>query len=358
MADGTHILIVGTGAVGAFYGSRLHDPANSVFVSLVCRSNYAAVKKRGVYLRTRDYGEYHFRPHAVYPSIQAAADSGQTWNYAVVTTKCLPDITDDSAEIVPIVSDETHIVLIQNGIGLEEPHRRRFPQNPILSCVTIVSAAQVEPGVIIQHRWTRVSIGPYGVGQRGGDDVHQLESRGQASTSEFVKMLTHGGVKDAEEYDEKGLQLVRWHKLCINASMNPSAVLSGGAGNSTMSLDTELRIHLKACMDEIFVAAPKVLGRSFPEHLATPDKILRSTERNTNAKPSMLLDWESNRPMEIEVILGNPVRIARAHGVDMPRLQALYALLKMAQQRRDQANALMGGKRAADNTALEVESKL
>ena len=44
----------------------------------------------------------------------------------------------------------------------------------------------------------------------------------------------------------------------------------------------------------------------------------------------MLLDWEAGRPMELEVILGNPVKIARAKGFDMPRLQSMYALLKVS----------------------------
>lgn len=43
----------------------------------------------------------------------------------------------------------------------------------------------------------------------------------------------------------------------------------------------------------------------------------------------MLLDWEAGRPLELEVILGNPVKIARAKGFEMPRLQSMYALLKV-----------------------------
>ena len=100
-----------------------------------------------------------------------------------------------------------------------------------------------------------------------------------------------------------------------------------------------MRRHILGVMNEIRDAAPKVLGKTFSDDLATPEKIIRSTERNTGAKPSMLLDWEAGRPMELEVILGNPVRIARKAGVEMPRLQSLYALLKSMQQVRDAAKA-------------------
>jgi len=89
-------------------------------------------------------------------------------------------------------------------------------------------------------------------------------------------------------------------------------------------------------MLEVFRAAETILGAPFPSSLATPDEILRSSERNTSGRPSMLLDWEKGAPMELEVILGNPVRLARSKGVPMARLQTLYALLKMGQTRRDE----------------------
>jgi 2-dehydropantoate 2-reductase len=106
-----------------------------------------------------------------------------------------------------------------------------------------------------------------------------------------------------------------------------------------MALDPELRRHLQGIMEEVLDTAPKVLGRPFPSHLAKSEQILRSTERNTDGKPSMLLDWEAGRPLELETIAGNPVRIARQKGIEMPRLQSVYALLKMAQARRSEEKA-------------------
>jgi 2-dehydropantoate 2-reductase len=295
-------------------------------------------------LNTHSFGDYHFRPSAVYSSIADAASSSngphEGWDYVIVTTKALPDITDDSEDIEPLVrrapDGKTAIVLIQNGVGVEEAHRKRFKNNPLVSAVTIISAEQTSHGVVRQNRWTRISMGSYSDGLGGKTlEAKTLQERGDKCVRELVHLFTaYGKLRDAEFYDEVSLQHVRWHKICINASMNPSAVLSGGVGNADMVTNPELRVHLKACMDEVFVAAPKVLGSPFPSKLATPEQILKSTERNTGGKPSMLLDWEAGRPMELEVILGNPVRIARRHGVEMARLQSLYALLKSAQGKR------------------------
>lgn len=215
---------VGTGAVGAFYGSRLHLSPHAQ-VSVTCRSNYEAVRSQGIQMETHTYGDYHFQPHAVFPSIEAAQNHGTEWDFIVVTTKALPDVTDDSLIIAPLVSARSSIVLIQNGVGVEEPHRARFPTTPILSAVTIVSAEQTRPGVIKQNRWTRISIGPY-VGEVGSAQA-SLEERSTAENTRFVTLLQEGGVVDAEDYDEKALQLVRWHKLAVRQNF-PSAKLTRG----------------------------------------------------------------------------------------------------------------------------------
>lgn len=135
--------------------------------------------------------------------------------------------------------------------------------------------------------------------------------------------------------------------------MNPSAVLSNGTPNARMVGDDELRHHLRGCMEEVFRGASAVLGIPFPPAgLATADQILKSTARNTGGRPSMLVDWEHGARMELEVILGNPIRMAREQGVEMPRLEAMYGLLKMAQTRRDEKTRDEGGGNRHLNTKL------
>jgi len=116
-------------------------------------------------------------------------------------------MSDDSKVVVPAVGPRTAIVLIQNGVGVEEPYRRRFEGNVILSAVTVVSAEQVEPGMVVQNRWTRISIGPY----TNGTGVEESN----AKTRDFVGLLRDGGIGDAEIFEEKALQQVRWHKIAV-----------------------------------------------------------------------------------------------------------------------------------------------
>lgn len=319
----------------------------------MCRSNYKPISQSGVKLQTRNFGDYTFQPHGVYSSPQDASKSSaapsEGWDYVVVTTKALPDIVDDSATIAPLVRDgKTCIVLIQNGFGIETLHRARFPRNPIISGVTAVSAQLIQPDTVRQNRWTRLSMGPYSDGLGGRDSsAKELGRVGAERIDELVRIFNGPGkLRDAEAHGEQQLQAVRWHKICINGSMNPSSVLCGGLGPAGMIANPPLRAHLKACMQEIFGAAPKVLGQPL-EKVATPEQILVSAGRNTGGKPSMLVDWEAGRPMELEVILGNPVRIAKERGFEMPRLESLYALLKSQQTLREAKKAKEHGEAGA-----------
>jgi 2-dehydropantoate 2-reductase len=330
------VLIVGAGAVGAFYASRLAQVPD-VQVSVICRSNYKAVAASGFSVSSPKYGDYTFTPSRTFANPKEAVAANITWDYIVVSTKALPDVSDDSEILSGLVKKRhTAIVLIQNGLGVEDPYSKRFPHATILSAVTIVSAAQTSPGAIKHNRWTRISIGPYLPGTTDSIGSNEAQKTAINLNKMFVMLLQKGGIKDAEEYSHAKLQMVRWHKIAINASMNPSAVLSNGTTNNAMSTDPELYIHLKGVMDEVLSTAPKVLGTPLPKEFATPEAILKSTTKNTSgSKPSMLLDWEQGKKMELEVILGNPIRIAREKGLEMPRLQSLYALLRKAQENRD-----------------------
>lgn len=327
-----NILILGAGAIGAFYGSLL-SRLPALRVSVVCRSNFQAVSKSGFRINSPTFGEYIWKPFHVFgkPADAGNPDLGglRKWDYVVVSTKALPDVSDDSVLLEGLVGKDTKVVLVQNGLGVEEPYVARWSPKgvQVLSAVTIASCAQIEHGVIRHNRWTRINVAPYKCPPDTGRD--------------FVQWLTDVGIKDAKFDSEAKMQMLRWHKCAINAAMNPSSVLSGGAPNADMSLDDEMGRHLMGVMQEVIDTAPKVVGVAMPKEFATAEQILRSTKKNDSASvPSMQQDWAKGSKMELEVILGAPIRLAREKGIEMPRLQSIYALIKMKQKRRDAGHKL------------------
>lgn len=86
-------------------------------------------------------------------------------------------------------------------------------------------------------------------------------------------------------------------------------------------------------MLEVLTVARDVVTKEGAASL--PDSVALTIIQNENPqsvfKPSMLADLEAGRPMEVEAIIGGIVRKARASGKSTPRLEMIYASLKVIQ---------------------------
>ena len=145
-----NVFIFGLGAIGSFYAYVLSEAKTRV---TVCgRSNYDAVKQNGMNFQSEKFGKHNGYKFAegIYsvsldflyltqsivvktPSDPACASV--KYSYVVCSHKAVASTPSASEQIAPVVSAETTIVLIQNGIGNEEEFRARFPNNVICSGV-------------------------------------------------------------------------------------------------------------------------------------------------------------------------------------------------------------------------------
>lgn len=67
--------------------------------------------------------------------VKSAAEAGQTFDFVICANKAI-DQASVPPQIGPAVDEKkTTIVIIQNGVGNEEPFRNAFPSTTILSCV-------------------------------------------------------------------------------------------------------------------------------------------------------------------------------------------------------------------------------
>ena len=324
------ILLVGAGAVGTFYASKLQTEATTVGV--VARSNYAAIAAGGVEMHTHSFGSYTFVPSAVYASV---ADAGADWDVVIVATKA----TDNAAvaETLAPALARAALVIVQNGVAIEDTFQARFPDTPIVSAVAIVSCEMTAPAVMQQYRWTRLHLGPY-VNESGVARTAAEASRAEAgarAAGALASIFAAAGLTDALVHDARELQFVRWHKVMINAIVNPASVLGGCVTADEMLGDAALRALIHDGMYEIKAAAERVLGGAMPASFAEPPAITASIARNRGGRSSMVQDWQAGRALELNAILRNPIDVAARHGMALPRVHTMYALLHCAQRKRD-----------------------
>jgi 2-dehydropantoate 2-reductase len=316
------VLVHGSGAIGAIYIHILQQAGCSV--TAVCRSNYSAVKSNGFTIDSDKFGKnIKVRPdHVVQSPADAASQGLGPFDYIIVSTKALPVQKTSTPDIIkPAVTEqETTIVLIQNGIGIEDEYAAAFPTNTLISCVVYLPTTQISPGHIRMGAIELLHIGAF-------PPTQDPSSPAAVSTERLRNILAQGG---SNVHSHPDIQAQRWSKLLINASWNPICALSLSRDVAFLASGPLAEKLVQDVMDEVvLIARAKGYSDAVTSDLAK-EQLQRALERKgtPGIEPSMLVDVLNGRRMEVEVILGNPVRIANELGVEVPRLETLYALLK------------------------------
>ena len=311
------ILVFGAGAIGAVYVYQFLQAGCEV--TAVCRSNYDAVKQDGFEMYSVRFGHVFFKPNVVRTADEAAS-IGQ-WDFIIVCSKSFPGSKPSLSDMIgPAVGPSTAIVLIQNGIGIEEEIAAVFPSNPILSTVVYMPTTQIRPGVI-DYAWTQketlnmLEIGTY---PASAPQSHQ------DAANRLAELIEKGG-GGAKVFED--VQTARWSKLIVNAAWNPITALSLSNDADFLRSSPGAVNFVRNVMLEVVEVAKALNVQGIDADLAE-EHLNRHRKRTVGKEPSMMVDVLNNRPFEIEAIVGNTCRIAKAQGVKVPLLDALYALGK------------------------------
>jgi 2-dehydropantoate 2-reductase len=179
-----------------------------------------------------------------------------------------------------LLKNNTHttIVLIQNGLNIEKPLVEAYPSTPILSGVSLIGSAELDPGVIVQDDRDRLLIGAF---------RHPTLPPSQTSTvaKDFVNIYGKGG-KTQVEYSEDVLH-DRWRKLVYNACLNPICAITGLDTGRIRLADGGVEGLVRPAMTEI-VAAAKANGVELAPDVV--DFMIDVDPLDLYLSPSMLAD--------------------------------------------------------------------
>jgi len=298
------ILVVGAGAVGLYFASRIAQ--GGAEVEVVSRGDYETAAKQGGFQVRSDRGEYFFAPKRL---LHAPEEFEGVADCVILSCKYLPTVDRVALLDSCIRSERTVIMLIQNGIDIEPEIVRAFPKNQLLSTVAYIGGSRPAPGQVLQTGAERLEFGVY--------------PRGISPEAEALAALWEkAGVRCTLT---ENVAEARWRKLLWNLAFNPVSVLAGGADTRQMCDGSELE---QLCFDLMLetVATANACGIGLTRSDA--ERQLEYTRTFPAFRTSMLQDALAGRHVETEAILGNMVRLARLHGVPVPKAQACYALLR------------------------------
>ena len=296
------IAVVGSGAVGLYYGSRLQKAGEDIRYLL--RSDYDAVQRNGIRTRARDS---HFQLNDV-KAYRNSEDIGKVDLVIVavkaVSNRFLPEL------LRPILAPETAILSLQNGLGNIEFLRKYFPDNPLFCGTCYICLNRVEPGVV--ENFLLGSI--------------VLSQEGKASSS---KLKTIGEMLNRARLNcriSPNIDQMRWEKLLWIVPFNGLSIVAGKITTDLILADEGLNRLARGLMEEL-LGASSALGLSIDRKLV--ERQFEITKSLGEYSPSSLLDFLAGRSVEVEAIWGEPLRQGLKVGQDMPKLETLYRLLRI-----------------------------
>ena len=303
-ARNPRIGIIGSGAIGGFYGLML---ARAGFdVHFLLRSEYDVVRKQGLKLEHAVHGVLQMPVNAY-----ASAADMPPCDWLLVGAK-----STSNAELAPLIvqaaAADAKVVLLQNGLGVEEQLRAALPANlHLLGGLCFICVNRQAPGVIRHQALGAVNLGYHsGPAEAGG--VQIVEAGAELFRAAGIDSQAMANLGEA-----------RWQKLVWNVPYNGLSVLLG-ASTTPLMADADSRELIRALMAEV-VQGAAACGHELPVGYA--EHLFRMTEQMPDYWPSMYHDHVQQRPLELQAIYAEPLARAQAAGCSLPRMQMLHQAL-------------------------------
>ena len=297
--------IIGSGAVGGYYGAKLARAGHEV--TFVARgAHLAAIRERGLAIRS-PLGDFVVKARA-----ESDGANVPPVDVAIFAVKAYGN-PDALPILKTIVRGDTVALTLQNGVDSVEEVADAVGGERVLGGSTYIATALSQPGLIEQtgtHR--RIVFGEvFGDTSRISDRVRRLSDAFAGAD------IVSEPVADA--------RVPIWEKFCY---LSPFAAFTGAARQPIGPLwsDAASRGPLLSAFAEVESVAR---AEGVPLPACVTERIVKYVDSiPPSTRSSLLIDLQQGKPIEVEALLGTVVRRgARAH-VPTPIMGALYAVLK------------------------------
>ena len=319
------IVIAGAGAIGGYIGARLARAGADV-VLFARGPHLRAMQRDGLRVSSPD-GDFEVRP-------QVADDLAAVGPADVVFLGVKAHgLTALAPRLAPLFGPDTVVVSTQNGVPwwyfqrhggeLEGLHLERVDPGGVVAAaieprrvvgsLAYFSTDIAAPGVIHHTEGNRISFG-----EPDGTRSERVRRIAEALIGAGFRCPVTARFRHEI-----------WVKLLGNVAFNPISALTGGTLEELVRHPDTARLVRELMVETEAVAAK--LGIELPISI---EQRMAGAEKVGAHKTSMLQDLEAGRPMEIEAVVGAVVELGDRLGVAMPSTRAVYACVKMLDERR------------------------
>jgi 2-dehydropantoate 2-reductase len=296
--------ILGTGALGGFYGAKLQK--SGLDVNFLLKSDREHVLQYGLIIESKD-GNFTL------PKVKTYSDVNEMPACDVVVVALKTTQNHLLAQMLPPALKENGVVLVlQNGLGIEE-EVASIVGNDIMGGLCFLCSNKVGAGHIRHLDYGQISLGEYAYGYQATGITARME--------EIAKDFEDAGIPIELTED---LLLARWQKLVWNIPYNGLSVILNATTDELMK-DVHTRELVEQLMQEVQAGA-KTMQRIIPDSFV--QMMLSYTMNMKPYRTSMKIDYDANRPLELDAIFGITLRKAHSCGANLPKIDCLYQQLK------------------------------
>lgn len=300
-----HFAILGSGAVGGYYGAKL--ALSGQRVSFVARgAHLKALRERGMMVWS-PLGDFTVR----------ARGEDDTAAIGPVDVVLLAVKTYDNPTVLPmlgpLMGPATVVITLQNGVDSVDDVAAVVGPEHVLGGPTYIATAIAAPGFIEQTGTHRRIV----FGEAFGERL-QVTAR-VAAIADVMKAA------DIQAEPVADARVPMWEKFIYLA---PFAAFTGAARLPMGPLWADPAIR-----EQFLEAVLEVEMVARAETVALRDGVLDRVIAYAEALPpstrsSLLIDLQAGKRIEIESLAGSVVRRGKAAGVPTPIMAGLYAVLK------------------------------
>jgi len=301
------VLVMGAGAVGAYYGARLQQAGEQV-VLCARGANLEAMRRDGLRVRS------HLGDFAL--SVTVTADPREYAPYDLILFCVKSYDTDNAArQLAGSLTADGVILTVQNGIENEARLHEAFGAAAVMTGNARIGAEMVEPGVIVHRTGGVIEFGELDGGE---------SERAHALAEVFRRAGILGQLIP-------GIWLARWQKLLWNAAFNPVTALARSTVGEVLDDPDGLALIISLMSEIIQVAQAQ--GVALNEKYIDAE-IKRSQTHLRAVRTSTLQDSQRGKPLEYDALTGAVLRAAGRHGIAVPHITAIHALIGLLDKHR------------------------
>lgn len=300
------VAVVGSGAVGGYYGALLARAGHEV-VFIARGAHLQAIRRQGLQVR-RPPGSFTVHARAE----QETRDVGAV-DLVLLAVKTY-DITSALRLLPPLLNESTIVLTLQNGVDSPGLAAAALGEQPVVGGATYIATAIAEPGVIEQTGTYRRIV--------FGETFEHAGSLTPRVTALHDALLA----ADIQSEPAPDGRVPLWEKFIYLAPF------AGMTGATRQPVGVVRRDPLMR--QQLFTGFQEVERLARAEGVPVAEDVLTRIAEYVDGVPetmrsSLLIDLMQGKRTEVEALQGAVVRRAERLNVPVPVMATLYSVLKV-----------------------------